>query len=169
VLRFFSGEYLSFQAGDFAPLLSNVIYKKGLHMKSKKVKNPNSLENLLAPWINANTRRFFEHGNGDSQAFGRILLLHILDLAESHNKLIEMYDWLESRDASDFLFSELCDPAGEWISNAFDYLTALIDRREKMHEEFSEKLLKEVISDYYEHWEPLRYRLELEQGEMLRL
>ncbi len=130
-------------------------------MKTNKFNNPNSPENLLAPWINANTRRFFEYGNGDTQAFGRILLLHILGLADSHNKLIEMYNWLSTNEAREFLWSEQCDPSGEWILNAYYEMKAPIDRYEDSGKKVTDDFVKNVIDSYYENWEPLKYELEL--------
>ncbi len=134
--------------------------------------NPNSPENLLVPWINSNTTRFYAYGNGDTATFGKTLLACIFDFAQSHNKLLEMYKWLDSREASDILLSKACEKSGEWILDAYEEMVQLVNKLEN-EEEYTndesdgdivldtDQIIKKVIDENAYYLEPLRYDLVL--------
>jgi hypothetical protein len=125
--------------------------------KLKLDTNPNSPKNLLAPWILANTRRFYEHGNGNTYIFGQIILLHILEFADKHHKFMDMFRWMSTSEAAEFFYSEECDPAGEWVMNQFE---RIIDEASS-EKDMSEEQVRKVLEQFYHNWEPLKYGLAL--------
>ncbi|BDT79765.1 hypothetical protein [Polynucleobacter yangtzensis] len=71
----------------------------------KKI-NPNSPDNLLGPWFNK-IEEYETNANliGSEQEYilARGSLSHLLDFADQHNKLTQMYNWLLTNEGSDFL------------------------------------------------------------------
>jgi hypothetical protein len=130
-------------------------------MKSKDIDNPNSPENLLVPWINSNTTRFYAYGNGDTVTFGKTLLACIFDFADSHNKLLEMYNWLDSQEARDVLLSEACDTSGGWILDAVEQMVQLVNKLENDTDDDTDEIIKKIIDENAYYLEPLRYDLVL--------
>ena len=89
-------------------------------MKLKKFDNPNSPENLLAPWLLSNMYRHFEIGNKGTASLGKWLLAGILIFADEHNKSVEMYKWIISDEGKSFFNSR--DPEGRYVLNALTEL-----------------------------------------------
>ena len=119
--------------------------------------NPNSPENLLAPWMLANTRRFYEYGNGNTYIFGQIILLHILEFADKHDKFMDMFRWMCTPEATDFFYSEECNPTGEWVMYQYEKIINEISD----NEEVSEEEVRTALEQFDENWEPLKYDLTL--------
>jgi hypothetical protein len=69
--------------------------------------NPNSPENLLKPWLDqmdefANHLRVIDRNDLPLQS---ILLAHLLNFADQHQKLFEMLFWMKSEDGKRFFLS----------------------------------------------------------------
>ena len=132
-----------------------------LKMRNESIENPNSPDNLLVPWINSNSRRFYEYGNGNNAAFGRTLLACIFDFADSHNKLLEMFNWLKSNEARNVLLSDACDSSGEWILDAFNQMVELVGKLENETDDDTDDIIRKAIDENAYYLEPLRYDLVL--------
>ena len=105
----------------------------------------------------ANTRRFYEYGNGNTYIFGQIILLHILEFADTQDKFMDMFRWMSTPEAAEFFYSEECDPAGKWMMNQFE---RIIDEASS-DKEMSEEQVRKALEQFYQNWEPLKYELVL--------
>ena len=80
----------------------------------------NSPEILLNSWIDMNVRIMFDRGFKNREKIGKMLLAHILAFAEEHEKLIEMFNWLQTDHATRCLKADGEDQGGVWVLNAIE-------------------------------------------------
>lgn len=132
--------------------------------------NPNSPDNLLGNWLRSNISNMRDLGHGPMEEVADLLLSHILDFADDHNKLDEMFSWLCSVEGDKFLSQKEFSPFGSELNYALERLdTAFSDH---CYELQASGVTKEII-DQDETWvsfiydfinqhdEPLRYSLHL--------
>jgi hypothetical protein len=91
-------------------------------MKTIKTENPNSPDNLLGTWLRLNITNFYERGHGPVEDVGDMLLANILDFADDHEKLEQMYDWIISSKGVSFFSNKDLKPFGEEINRSMDRL-----------------------------------------------
>ena len=78
--------------------------------------NPNCPERVLGKWLSQAEDAYYEQEDEDENEFGNLLIGNILNLGKQHNKLTEMFHWLQSEDAEKFLLSDI----------AYEYAAKLI-------------------------------------------
>jgi hypothetical protein len=139
-------------------------------MESKEAENPNSPDKLFGNWLRLNTLNFREREHGPLDKVADILLAHILDFADKHGKLNQMYDWISSEHGVAFFADKAQEPFGEEINRAVERLESDFYFHQYQLEEQgverdiidSDETMMAFIDDFIsENSEMLRYCLEL--------
>lgn len=82
-----------------------IVFRENIQM-AKKISNPNSPDNLLGKWFEQIEIFAIDHdliGTEQEYVLARGCIAHILEFADQHNKLIQMYNWLISNEGDKFL------------------------------------------------------------------
>ena len=115
----------------------------------------NSPEILLNSWIDMNVRIWFDRGFKNRRKIGKILLTHIFLLGDTHEKLLEIFEWLKSDHAKNVFSQDGEDQGGIWVLNAIDSLPFKDSVKDP------EILKKKIFSYIDKHYEITKRELKL--------
>jgi len=116
-----------------------------------------NLVDALTPWIKSNYNQFVEHGSGNHELFGHLMLANVLQAFIDGESLVDIYDWLESKPGQQFLKSSDMKPAGKYLNLSLSHLDdSYMNFDEPEYEEMVLTGCKKFIQDYFEE---VRYRL----------
>ena len=120
-------------------------------MKNDDLNNPNSPENILGEWLqlissDIKSRTFVV--NGLDVTTGALLAI-ILEFADKHSKLQEMYEWLTSKDGHYFLRREEYQPAGNMVKSELFMFDNDLDDDGELSKQLLKMKLRDFIEDYY--------------------
>ena len=114
--------------------------------------NPNSPENLLGKWFYAIDKHVIDHnltGSEKEIAIGKGALAHLLEFADRHNKLIEMYNWLMESEGQLFLMNN--SRISDFVFHESRSLSFIVNGEEELYPEDFEDAIEIIRAWIHEN------------------
>ena len=119
-------------------------------MKTDTLTNPNSPEIVLGGWLKLISADIAGHEFviNDLDVTAGALLAMILEFADKHSRLLEMYEWLTSTEGHEFLRRDEYQPAGNMVKSEL----FMFDNDLESNLEFTKLQLTMRLRDYVDDY-----------------